>query len=155
MKTIFAILLISTFWISTISTIVYEALKSDSLETVESALTSLNAENANSLNNAYAGALTMKKAGFIKVPAKKVKIFKQGHQLLEGEIAAHPNNIEYRFLRLAVQENAPKILKYDQNIDEDKAMILANYKGLNPQLKKHIQEYSMNSLILKTSDLKD
>ncbi len=155
MKTIFAILFINTFLVSTINTIVYEALKSDSLETIESALTSLDNENENSLNNAYSGALTMKKAGFLSVPAKKVKVFKQGHQLLEAEIAVYPNNIEYRFLRLAVQENAPNILKYNKNIEEDKTTIIANYKDLNTQLKAHIQEYSMNSMILKASDLKE
>jgi len=155
MKTIFAILFISTFWISTLSSIVYNALKSDSLEKVDNALSSLNAENTNAINNAYSGALMMKKAEFLKVPAKKVNIFKKGHKLLEVEIAADPQNIEYRFLRLAVQENAPKILKYNKNIDEDKAMIIANYNNLNSELKAYINDFAKQSNILKPSDLKD
>ena len=88
MKTIVGYLFLSIFCISSINTIVYEALKSDSLEAVESALSSLDVVKSNSLNNAYSGALLMKKAGFLKAPPKKVNVFKEGAKLLEEEIAA-------------------------------------------------------------------
>ena len=155
MKTIFAILFVTTFWFSTTNTLVYEALSGDSLETVENALSSLNTANTNSLNNAYSGALMMKKASFLKVPAKKVNIFKKGAKLLEAEIAAYPNNTEYRFLRLAVQENAPSILKYNKNIDEDKTVIINNFTQLNAELKRHIQDFASKSANLSTTELKD
>ncbi len=153
MKTIFALLLISGVWFSTTNSFVYDALKGDSLEKIENALTTLNAKSESSLNNAYKGALLMKKAGFQNYPSKKVKVFKQGHQLLEAEIKVYPNNTEYRFLRLAVQVNAPKILKYNKNIEEDRAEIIANYEHLNPELKVHIQEFALKSVILTSSDL--
>ena len=137
MKAIFAILLITGVWFSTTSSFVYDALKGDSLEKIESALINLEADKESSLNNAYKGALLMKKAGFQSSPSKKVKVFKQGHQLLEAEIKVYPDNTEYRFLRLAVQVNAAKILKYNKNIDEDRAEIIANYESLNRELKKH------------------
>ena len=153
MKTIFALLLITGVWFSPTSTIVYDALKNESLEKIDKALTSIVVDGENSLNNAYKGALLMKKAGFQGSPSKKVKVFKQGHQLLEAEIKIYPNNTEYRFLRLAVQVNAPKILKYNKNIEEDRTEIIANYEHLNRELKAHIQEFALKSVILKPSDL--
>lgn len=156
MKTILAFFLISSVWFSTTtSSFVYKALKSDSLEKVESALTNLEADQESSLNNAYKGALLMKKAGFQKAPPTKVKVFKQGHQLLEAEIKVYPDIVEYRFLRLAVQENAPKILNYNKNIEEDKAEIIANYEHLNSSLKVHIQEFASTSDNLNPSELTD
>ena len=155
MKTIFALLLVTVFWSFTTSSIVYDALKGDSLDKIEKALTSVDAAGESSLNKAYKGALLMKKAGFQGTPSKKVKVFKQGHELLETEIKTYPENIEYRFLRLAVQENAPKILKYNKNINEDKAEIIANYNQLGADLKAHIQEFAANSENLKPSDLTD
>ena len=153
MKTIFAFFFLSFIWASTTNSIVYDALKSDSLDAIESALSSLQVGNTSSLNIAYSGALMMKKAGFLKAPPKKVSVFKDGAKLLEGEIEKNPKNIEYRFLRLAVQENAPGILKYNKNIDEDKAIIIANYGDLGDELKTHIHDFTLKSTILKPSDL--
>ncbi len=155
MKTLFALIITACIWPFSTSTMVYNALKSDSLETVESALSSLQSESENSLNKAYSGALLMKKSNFLKVPAKKVKIFKQGRKLLEKEINNYPKNIEYRFLRLTIQEHAPKVVKYNKNIVEDKSAIISNYNSLNKFLKKYIQEYAMQSSILNPSDLVD
>ncbi len=73
---------------------------------------------------AYQGALYMKKADFVKGVKDKIKTFKKGAQILEDEIAKKPSNAEFRFLRLAVQEHAPRILKYNKNINEDKKAVI-------------------------------
>lgn len=98
---------------------------------------------------AYEGALEMRKAGTLSVPAKKLAIFKQGHKKLEAAIAADPNNLEYLFLRLIIQENAPKALGYNKNIKYDSDFIRANYKKLPSSLQQILLNYSTTSKALK------
>ena len=94
---------------------------------------------------AYKGALLMKKASFLKVPAQKLKTFKEGRKLLENEIKNYPENIEYRFLRLVIQENAPEILKYNLNLFQDNDLIITNFTSLDQDLRNEILNYSKNS----------
>ena len=52
------------------------------------------------------------------------------------------NNIEAHYLRLSVQENAPKFLGYHKDIDLDKQFILTNWRSLKDQsLKGIVKEY--------------
>ena len=96
-------------------------------------------------HKAFEGALLMKKSSFFKSPNQKLKCFKKGHALLENEIQAHAGNVEFRFLRFMIQEHAPQILKYNRNIQEDKKSIQTNYKSLNADLKKAIENYVRTS----------
>lgn len=96
----------------------------------------------------------MKKAGFLKGVNNKVKTFKKGAGLLEGEIRIIRDNVEYRFLRLIIQEHAPKILKYNKNLEEDKKVVLTGYEKLDPDLQKIIKNYSASSGVIKKEDLK-
>jgi hypothetical protein len=155
MKTIFTLLLIVHYSVSPVSTFVYKALKGESVETIDSVLSSLDKENASATKNAYTGVLLMKKAGLINGPFNKIEMFKQGHKLLEAEIAVDPKNTEYRFLRLTIQENAPKILGYDQNIDEDILFISTHFSSLKSELKVHIHDYASRSTVLNNRDLID
>ncbi|HLU86785.1 MAG TPA: hypothetical protein VKZ44_03450 [Taishania sp.] len=98
---------------------------------------------------AYYGAILMKSADFQKTPGEKLKKFKQGKELLESVIASNPNQVEYRFLRLMVQENAPKIVKYDQNIEEDCKLIKSNLSKVSSELKNAISNYTKTSKNLK------
>lgn len=152
-KALLSLLFTSIFLTTATTNLVYEALKSDSLEQVETALKKLESDKVSSLSKAYQGTLIMKKADFMKTPKQKIATFKKGHQLLEAEITSHPKNAEYRFLRLLIQENAPKILKYNKNLDEDKKIIIANYSNFSPFLQAFIKDYSKNSPTLKNSDL--
>jgi hypothetical protein len=132
---------------------VYEALNGDSLAAVKSEIQRLKSEGVSSSNNAYLGALLMKSAGLEKKPAQKISLFKEGHLLLEEEILAYPKNIEYRFLRLVIQEHAPKIVKYDSDIEEDARLIIEKYAHLPQGLKKEIKAYALQSQVLKSSKL--
>src|SRR5690606_14362558 len=98
---------------------------------------------------AYYGAILMKSADFQKTPGEKLKKFKQGKELLESVIASNPNQVEYRFLRLMIQENAPKIVKYDQNIEEDCKLIKSNLSKVSSELKNAISNYTKTSKNLK------
>lgn len=92
-------------------------------------------------------------AGFIAVgeffmakhafnPIKKMSHFKNGKKMLEMALKADPKNIELRLMRLMAQENMPKILGYHHSIDEDRNMILKEYKKEDDtDLKNFIIEY--------------
>lgn len=122
----------------------YNALSSNS-----AAIWNKQMENAKSLTGnekpAFEGALQMRKAGSLKVPAQKLSLFKQGHKQLEAAIDKEPQNPEFRFLRLMVQEHAPKVLGYNKNISDDVKLIKSNYKNLPTVTKHAILAYSSTS----------
>ena len=132
----------------------YIALSDSSIQKIDSVFTKLESTNESPAINAYKGALLMKRASLIKVPKEKLNAFKKGKLLLESEIEKDPQNAEYRFLRLSIQENAPKVLNYHDNISEDKAVIVNKYKTLDDELKMFILDYSEDSKFIKSSDLK-
>ena len=145
MKTLLMISLGLSFTFSNVTSLVYDALKGDSLTLVDTMILKIEKGERNSSNIAYKGALLMKKASFMKVPRRKIVLFKEGHQLLEEEIVNNPENVEYRFLRLVIQENAPKILKYNMNLEEDKKLVLENFSKLPTNLQEIIKEYALTS----------
>lgn len=156
MKIILALAVVATYWNSTIQNTVYKALKGDNVENVDYALSTLEKESMDEpLIRAYKGTLLMKKAGLIKGAFNKLEMFKEGHKLLEDEIQKYPKNTEYRFLRLTIQEHAPKILGYNENLEEDKLFINQHYQSLSTALKLHVKEYASNSTILNQSELID
>lgn len=98
---------------------------------------------------AYLGAIGMKTAEYQKSPGDKLKKFREGKVLLEKAIQIHPDNVEYRFLRLMIQENAPGILKYNTNIKEDVSLIKENISKASKEIKTAITNYSGVSENLK------
>lgn len=100
--------------------------------------------------DAYVGGLLMKKAGIIKGAMKKLNVFKDGHEKLEAAIGREKQNAEWRFLRLMIQEHAPKILNYRDNIKEDAAMIQANFKQLPPEVQSAVLNYRKQPGVLQT-----
>jgi len=101
----------------------------------------------------YAGALLMRKAGLVKLPAQKLKFFKAGRIKFDTAILADKDNVEYHFLRFAIQEHAPKIVKYRADIEADKQIIIKAYKNLSPVVQHAIMDYTKNSKLLLPSDL--
>jgi hypothetical protein len=91
----------------------------------------------------------MKKAGLVAGPKKKLDTFKSGHEKLESVLSKDTTNTELRFLRLIIQENAPKILKYRKEIEKDSENIRKNYKNLPPVVQQAIVNYSKTSKVLK------
>lgn len=104
-------------------------------------LEELNAFLEKDIPNAHKGALTMKKASFVKSPATKLSLFKEGNKLLEDAIKKEPNNVEYRFLRYVIQVNSPAILGYNKEKETDLAFIKKSKSKLNSTLKKIIEDY--------------
>jgi hypothetical protein len=101
---------------------------------------------------AYKGALLMKKAGLLTKATDKLKFFKAGYILLESALKKDSTNGEYHFLRLAIQEHAPRIVKYFKDMRKDTAYIHNTFKDLSPEVQKAIIDYSKNSKILHPED---
>lgn len=151
---ILVLLFSANFFWAGLNTTFYDALYSDSLETIDVALEQLNKEKSSTTVEAYKGGLTMKRSDYLKSAAKKVETFKKGHKMLEAAIKKDPNNAEYRFIRLTIQEHAPKILKYNKNIEEDKVFILKGYAKMSSKTRAYILDYAKHSDILAAKDLK-
>lgn len=95
---------------------------------------------------AYKGAVLTLNSKFTKGRTEKKEFFKEGVSLIETAIKQDSLNPEIRYLRLSVQENAPKFLGYHKNIEEDKQFLLGNYGNISSnELKKVVKEYILNS----------
>ncbi|MGH1336527.1 MAG: hypothetical protein ACRBFS_10395 [Aureispira sp.] len=144
----------SSFIWTTNSSTFYKAFGSDSLTTINQALYQLEQQKQSSTTVAYTGGLKMKKSSYVKGIAKKLSVFKEGRELLEQAITRYPKNAEFRFIRLTIQENAPKVLKYNKNTTDDKKAIIAGYKKMDSKTRAYIMDYARHSNLLKTSELK-
>lgn len=129
----------------------YEVMKSPSLETVNNELEAIK-DAPEKDREGYEGALLMKKAGLLKKPKERLSFFKQGRIKLETAISADNENTEFHFLRLAIEEHAPKIVKYHSDIQKDKAIVINNFKNLSPAVRHAILDYCENSKVLHKED---
>jgi|SRR5690606_6860609 len=94
-----------------------------------------------SIKLAYMGAAKVLNARYIKLTARK-KVIDEGTDMIERAVEKNPNNTEIRLIRLSIQENLPKILNYNKNINEDKEKVLeALNSSSDANLKKMIQGY--------------
>jgi len=126
----------------------YTALRQNKKQLIDKQLELLNAAPAE-IRQAFQGALMMRKAGLGGSPHQKLKLFREGHRELEAAIKREPGNVEFRFLRLLIQENAPAILKYRDNLQEDSKIIENSYQTLPAEVQKQIADYSKKSKVLK------
>lgn len=131
----------------------YDALASDDIAIMNEMIKKLNDAEKTDTYQAYKGALVCKKASLLKTPKQKLDVFKKGVELLEEMIEKWPENIEYRFLRLSVQEHAPKFLKYNKEVQMDKSFIRENFSKADKKLKAIILDYSKDSEALNYDEL--
>lgn len=126
----------------------YSAMAANDMNSIN---TQLNAVKASSINEkeAYEGALLMKKAGLVTKAKEKLSLFKQGRLKLEAAIKKDKDNAEFSFLRLIIQEHAPKIVEYRNNIDTDVSTIRSNFKTLPTVVQQAINDYTKKSKVLK------
>lgn len=125
----------------------YKAVSSRNQVQISEMIDKLEKKSNTVQKEAYLGALYMQMAEFEKVPKKKLETFKKGRLLLEGAISKE-NSVENRFLRLMIQENCPKILKYNVNIKDDVSYIKKNYVNQSADLVQFIKEYAKESKAL-------
>jgi len=129
----------------------YAALKSGKMVEIDEQLELLTTTEI-SEKGAYEGVLLMRKAGLAKIPAERLRLFKKGRIALETAILNDKDNGEYRFLRLVIEEKAPKIVKYNHDLEADKERIKRTFKNLPPVVQNAIIDYSKGSKILSPQD---
>ena len=95
---------------------------------------------------AYKGAVHTLKAKFAQGIKNKKEFFQSGKELIEHAIAIKPNDIEIRCIRLGVQENSPKVVKYRGDISTDKQFILDHYHAIeSEEIKVFVKNYVLRS----------
>lgn len=142
----FSLILVSNLEVSEVRTWYTKAVQSESEATALYNELQVVDENDDKVLVGYKGALTAITAKYEKAVKTKKERFKEGVSLIEYAVGQEPENIEIRFIRLSIQQNSPKFLKYKMNITEDKAFIFDNLEGLsNSKLKAHITDYILYS----------
>ncbi len=102
---------------------------------------------------AYKGAVTVLTSKYIKGAKDKKERLVKGVSLIEYALDKEPNTIEIRFIRMTLQQNIPKFLKYNTAIETDKAFILSNFqKTKSKVLKQHIKDYILQSKFFTTAE---
>lgn len=82
------------------------------------------------IKKAYNAAAEMALAKFKFNPISKSESFNLGKKKLDQTILSDSTLIEIRFIRFAIQCQAPIFLGYTNNINNDKAFILKNIQSL-------------------------
>jgi hypothetical protein len=126
----------------------YNAMAASDINSINNQLAVVKASSINE-KEAYEGALLMKKAGLVTKAQEKLSLFKQGRSKLEAAIKKNKDNAEFSFLRLIIQEHAPKVVEYRNNIDADVSTIRSNFKTLHPVVQQAINDYTKKSKVLK------
>ena len=129
----------------------YEVMKSGSLDAINNELEIIKSAPEKE-RDGDEGALLMQKAGLLKKPKDRLSTFKQGRIKLETALLADPENTEIHFLRLIIEEHAPKIVKYHSDIEKDKAQIIKDFKSLSPAVRHAILDYCEKSKVLHKED---
>jgi len=130
----------------------YNVLKSGTADAIDAQIVLVQSSGMNS-KDAFEGTLLMKKADLMSKPKDKLDLFKKGRIKLETAISKDEMNTEYRFMRLIIQEHAPKQAKYKNELASDADFITKNFKSLSQELQDIIIDYSKQSKTLKTASL--
>jgi len=131
--------------------IFYSVMKSGDLAAIDNEIAALSDAPADE-RDGYMGALLMKKADLQRKAKDKLKFFKAGRIKLETALMADYTNTEFHFLRLAIEEHAPKIVRYRADIKKDKALVIKNFKSQPPAVQHAILDYCSNSKVLHKED---
>lgn len=149
MKFLFNILFIAFLANGINSETFYSVFSGTDINEIDKQISVLEESKLSELHTIYLGALLTKKSNAQKDVKIKIATFKKGAGLIEETIESNPDNIEYRFIRYIIQENAPKILKYNSNLTEDKVFIESNFDKASIFIQKEIKKYSKISTSLK------
>lgn len=131
----------------------YATLENDTAKVEVLYNTLQNVSEKNNTLSGYKGAIMVFKADAEKGIKNKKFYFKEGVMLLENALTKDSNNIELRTLRLGIQENAPRFLKYNDDIAQDKQFILEHYKATpSKAVRDFVKGYVMQSTIFSDEE---
>ncbi|WP_158847300.1 hypothetical protein [Algibacter sp. L1A34] len=93
---------------------------------------------------AYVISLEMKQAEYKVLPWQKLNTFSKGKTKLEQLIMNEPKNANLRYVRLVIQEQLPKMLNYNTDIENDKHFLseLLKTKDNSDYLDTYILNYT-------------
>ena len=75
-------------------------------------------------------------------PYSKLSSFSEGKSFLESSIEKDTANVELRYLRLTIQNNAPSFLGYKSKVDDDRNFLTSSLSKLkDEELKTIISKY--------------
>ncbi|HLS96494.1 hypothetical protein BC792_10839 [Sphingobacterium allocomposti] len=125
----------------------------NSRETTETLYTSLQGYTKNDpVLLAYKGASLILRARLLPKQEDKRKAVVEGVALLDGAVRSAPKEVEIRLIRLAIQENAPKVIRYKKNMGEDKQMILSNFAAQPTAVKNLVRRYAQQSTLFTAEE---
>lgn len=130
----------------------YSVMASGKIAAVDSELAIVEAATV-AEKEAYEGALLMRKAGLLRWPREKLVTFRSGAVKLERSLARDSANVEYHFLRLMIQEQAPAVVHYNKDRERDSRMVIRAFPRLPPVLQNAIRNYCPYSRMLQESKL--
>lgn len=128
---------------------VYSDLSSENETTISNQIKSLKKLSSTSEVRAFTAVFIMKSAQFEFAPWSKWNTFSKGKIMLEKEIHANSSNVEFRFLRLMIQENVPSVVMYSSDIEADAKIVKKSYKTLDKETQEFILKYAKKSEALK------
>ncbi len=114
-----------------------------------SKVTSSIGQHAPGVLQAYKAAADIIESKYLPTIEEKKKRAKRGITKLEALIEEDPNNLEVRLVRMSIQENVPKILKYRANLREDKVFLEKHVGQQHGALKTYIQDFMKISSTFK------
>ena len=131
--------------ISEIRKLYPDAAKSEqSANAFHAKLESVPDSDQNKVLVAYKGASETMLSKYGNTIGKKTKHMKAGAKLIDAAVAADPDNIEIRMIRLSVQESVPKIVGYKKNMKEDKAFIVSNFAN-SGMVREYVKQFILRS----------
>lgn len=77
----------------------------------------------------------------------KLSYFNQGTALLDEAVNLEPYNPEIRFLRLSVQEKSPRMLNYNNFIEQDASVILDSFNKKKIEKSSAFWEIALNFIL--------
>jgi hypothetical protein len=110
-----------------------------------SLINQLTNDGQNSVHLAYLGAFQTIWANHTINPITKLSSFNKGKNNIEKAVKSNPADVEIRILRLSVQKNCPGFLGYDDNINEDTAILVEKINSISsPALREIAAQLLMN-----------
>lgn len=95
---------------------------------------------------AYKGAVISITAKYKSSNKLKSSTFESGVSLIEYAVENDNKNIEVRFVRLSIQQNSPRFLKYHDDIESDKRFIINNFNSIqSTNFKNYLKGYILES----------
>ncbi len=103
---------------------------------------------------AYKGASKIMKAKIIKNKETKKKYFSDGAIFINDAVKKDSKNVEIRLIRLIIQENIPKFIKYNHNITEDKSFVVDNYASASKEIQNLVKRYANSNKTFTSQQVK-